>query len=126
MVAMARAFICDPEYGKKAYENRGEDVVPCLRCNRCHVAQNRNENWTAACSVNPRLGISHRLGKLAEPSEAPNFGIKKKVAVIGGGPAGMKAAILAAEKGHSVTLFEKSDHLGGQWYTRSLFPSSGL
>ena len=114
MVAMARAFICDPEYGKKAYENRGEDVVPCLRCNRCHVAQNRNENWTAACSVNPRLGISHRLGKLAEPSEAPNFGIKKKVAVIGGGPAGMKAAILAAEKGHSVTLFEKSDHLGGQ------------
>ncbi len=114
MIGMARAFICDPEYGKKAYENRGEDVVPCLRCNRCHVAQNRNENWTAACSVNPRLGISHRLAKLSQPSEAPNFGTKKKVAVVGGGPAGMKAAILAAEQGHDVTLFEKSAQLGGQ------------
>lgn len=114
MIGMARAFICDPEYGKKAYENRGEDVVPCLRCNRCHVAQNRNENWTAACSVNPRLGISHRLIKLSQPSEAPNFGKKKKVAVIGGGPAGMKASILAAEQGHDVTLFEKTNQLGGQ------------
>lgn len=114
MIGMARAFICDPEYGRKAYEGRGEDVVPCLRCNRCHVAQNRDENWTAACSVNPKLGISHRLAKLSGPSEAPDFGQKKKVAVVGGGPAGMKAAILAAEQGHAVTLFEKSDKLGGQ------------
>lgn len=122
MIGMARAFICDSEYGKKAYENRGEDVVPCLRCNRCHVPQGRNEVWTANCSVNPRIGIGHRLPRLSTPSEAPNFGQKKKIAVVGGGPAGMKAAILAAEKGHSVTLYEKEGTLGGQLVHADIVP----
>lgn len=100
LICMARAFICDPEFNKKLVQGRGEDIVPCIRCDRCHGA---------VCSVNPRVGLSHVFDTLYD---APD-GVKK-VAVIGGGPAGMKAALTAAERGHKVTLFEKSDHLGGQ------------
>jgi len=122
MIGMARAFICDSEYGKKAYEGRGEDVTPCLRCNKCHSPQDRNENWTSICSVNPYVGIRHRMPKLSEPSEVPNSGSKKKIAVVGGGPAGMKAAILAAEKGHAVTLYEKEAFPGGQLAHSDIVP----
>jgi NADPH-dependent 2,4-dienoyl-CoA reductase/sulfur reductase-like enzyme len=108
MVAMARAFICDPEYGKKAYQGRNEDVVPCIRCNKCHGFSMVGP-WFSACSVNPKIGIEHRVDRMVETPAAP-----QKVAVIGGGPAGMKAAIVAAEKGHKVTLYEKNYFLGGQ------------
>lgn len=100
LVCMARAFICDPEFVKKLQQGRGEDVVPCIRCDRCHGA---------VCSVNPKIGLAHVMDDLYD---APD-GVKK-VAVIGGGPAGMKAALTAAERGHQVTLFEAQDHLGGQ------------
>lgn len=104
MIAMARSFICDSEYGKKAYEGRGEDVVPCIRCNKCHG----DTNWLSFCSVNPKIGHEHRLDRMVEtPAKAKN------VAIIGGGPAGMKAAITAAERGHKVTLYEKNAYLGG-------------
>jgi len=108
MVSMVRAFICDPEYGKKAYEGRGDDVVPCVRCNKCH-GTNLTGPWLNVCSVNPTAGIAHKVERMIEP-----VGISKKVAVIGGGPAGMKAAIVAAERGHKVTLYEKTYFLGGQ------------
>jgi len=108
MIAMARAFICDPEYGKKAYEGRGEDVVPCIRCNKCHGVSLTGP-WHSVCSVNPTIGIGHRINRMIEPP-----GKSKNVAIIGGGPAGMKAAIVAAERGHKVTLFEKNYFLGGQ------------
>ena len=98
-VSMARAFICDPEYGQKLLEGRGEDVVPCLRCNGCHGGR---------CSVNPRHGYMH-LNMFPDPPKK-----SKAVAVIGGGPAGMVAAITAAKRGHHVTLYEKTGVLGGQ------------
>jgi len=106
MITMARAWHADPEYGKKAYEGRGEDVIPCLLCNRCH-GPGFTGPWYAACSVNPKIGLESTVNAIDPP------GRQKKVAVIGGGPAGMKAAIVAAERGHQVTLYEKSESLGG-------------
>ncbi len=108
LIAMARSWICDPEYGKKAYEGRGEDVVPCIRCNKCHVP-NDSDKFRSFCSVNPRVGLEDQLDKLVTPPEC-----KKKIAVVGGGPAGMQAAIECAKRGHAVTLFEKTGTLGGQ------------
>lgn len=107
-IGMARAFISNPEYGNLVYEDRYEDMVPCLKCNRCHLTGPK-EPWLSACSVNPKWGIEWKAERMAAPVER-----KKKVAIIGGGPGGMKAAIVAADRGHQVTLYEKSDRLGGQ------------
>lgn len=100
-VSMARAFICDPNYGQKILEERAEDIVPCLRCNSCHGGR---------CSVNPRNGLAHVMDGMFPTSPAH----QRKVAVIGGGPAGMVATLTAARRGHRVTLYEKSNQLGGQ------------
>jgi 2,4-dienoyl-CoA reductase-like NADH-dependent reductase (Old Yellow Enzyme family)/thioredoxin reductase len=107
LVCMGRAFICDPEYGRKADEGRGEDVVPCILCNKCHG--NANSPNIDVCSVNPALGLAHKVNRMVALDTTP-----KRVAVIGGGPAGMRAAVTAAERGHSVTLYEKNGTLGGQ------------
>jgi len=106
MITMSRAWHADTEYGKKAYEGRGEDVVPCIRCNRCH-GPGFTGPWFAACSVNPKIGLPSTVAAIEPPTRS------RKVAVIGGGPAGMKAALTAAERGHKVTVYEKSDALGG-------------
>jgi len=107
MITMARAFICDPEYGEKIYAGRGEDVVPCILCNKCHYEDNLEGPWYSVCTVNPKLGITPAVRAIVAPR------MSKNVAVIGGGPAGMKAAITAVERGHKVTLFEKDSTLGG-------------
>jgi 2,4-dienoyl-CoA reductase-like NADH-dependent reductase (Old Yellow Enzyme family)/thioredoxin reductase len=105
-VAMARALLADPEWPNKARSGRGKDIVPCLRCNACyHVAI---QSLTHGCAVNPVFCREERVKTdlmLGKPG--------KKIAIIGGGPAGMKAAITAVERGHKVTLFEKEAELGG-------------
>jgi len=107
-ISMGRGWIADPDLGTKAYEGRGEDVVPCIKCMRCHDSA-CIENRTYVCSVNPAIGLEHRLEKIVKPPRA-----RKKIAVVGGGPAGMEAALIAAERGHDVTLYEMSGALGGQ------------
>jgi 2,4-dienoyl-CoA reductase-like NADH-dependent reductase (Old Yellow Enzyme family)/thioredoxin reductase len=110
MIAMARSFIADFDYGKKAYEGRGEDVVPCVRCNKCHMSgDHMRDPYVSVCTVNPQWGLLDSPERLIEPPAR-----KKRVAVIGGGPAGMEAALVAAERGHQVTLYEKQAVLGGQ------------
>ena len=105
-VAITRAFIADPDMMKKSLEGHEDDVVPCVKCMRCHDSAVYGHQF--ACTVNPKTGLEASLDKIVKPAERV-----KKVAVIGGGPAGMKAALTACERGHEVTLFEKQDHLGG-------------
>ncbi len=105
-VAISRALIADPQLIPKSMLGKAEDVVPCVKCMRCHDSA-VYENFFQ-CSVNPTIGIQHDLENLILDSDSI-----KKVAVIGGGPSGMKAALTASERGHAVTLYEKSDALGG-------------
>ena len=108
LIGGARTFLTDYDFFEKVKEGRGEDITPCIRCNKCHVPSLKG-NWLSGCSVNPRLGLNSNIQKLTKPASG-----WRNVAVVGGGPAGMRAALMAAERGYSVTLFEKTDRLGGQ------------
>lgn len=103
---LGRALIADPELPKKLLEGRREDVRPCLRCNEDCIGRIWNHRTKLSCSVNTRVG-EERAFKI-EKTDSP-----KNVVVIGGGPAGLEAARVAALEGHKVTLFEKDGHLGG-------------
>ena len=105
-VAMARALIADPEMIIKCADGRIEDVTPCIQCMRCHDSAVYGTHHQ--CAVNPKAGLEFWFEKMVEPPKG-----EKKVAVIGGGPTGMKAALTAAERGHKVTLYEKTGSLGG-------------
>ena len=106
-VSIARGVIADPDLANKAYEGRGEDVRPCIKCFKCHDGACYYDHFV--CSVNPEIGIEDRLDRYILPTEGG-----KKICVVGGGPAGMQAAVYLADRGHRVTLFETKDHLGGQ------------
>lgn len=101
-VSIARALIADPEFPNKAKRGQRDQITPCIRCERC-----RNFHYHRQCAVNPTEGRYVRL-LYANPSPK-----RKKVAVVGGGPGGMQAALTAAERGHDVTLYERSAALGG-------------
>lgn len=106
MVALARALAADPLWPVKAREGRADEIVPCLRCLQCyHIATNR---WNVACSVNPRYGNEDIVPLVLEPAQQ-----KKHVVVVGAGPAGCRAAMAAAERGHEVTVLEKGPRIGG-------------
>ena len=104
IIGMARGLIADPEWANKARRGEADRIVPCLRCSECVINLQYNR---FACQVNPRIGRSERLKTIAEPSA------KKRAVIVGGGPAGMQAAITASKRGHEVTLLEKSGQLGG-------------
>ncbi len=106
-VMLGRALVADPFWPRKAREGREEDIVPCLRCTYCyHVASEHN---CITCSVNPRFHRENRV-----PLRLERAVRHKRVVVIGGGPAGCKAALTACERGHEVILLEKEGELGGQ------------
>jgi 2,4-dienoyl-CoA reductase-like NADH-dependent reductase (Old Yellow Enzyme family)/thioredoxin reductase len=105
IIGMGRALLADPEFPNKARNGRRKEIIPCLRCNSCLTALGYND--ILACAANPQTGRELRW------QAAPRPAASRKVLVVGGGPAGMKAAITAAERGHDVTLLEKSNALGG-------------
>lgn len=111
IVASARAFWADPYWVIKSYNGMEEDIVPCVRCNLCisghYVPYVPYSIGVRRCTVNPRVGLDWEDKYLETMPE------KKKVLIIGGGPAGMQAAVTAADLGHSVILCEKDDKLGG-------------
>lgn len=110
IIAAGRAYISNPDYAELLREGRDEDLVPCLRCNKCH-GRGEHDAFQSVCSVNPKIGIEHRLDIL-ESQPGPSMNI----AVVGGGPAGMKAAMELCDRGHKVTIYEAQDHLGGAIY----------
>ena len=106
-VAMCRPLMADPDMPIKYAENRSEDRRPCLRCNTCtkHLFVPK-PIW---CAVNPISGMANELPDGVVP-KAP---VKKRVAIAGGGPGGIQAMQTLLDRGHDVTLYEKTDHLGG-------------
>jgi NADPH-dependent 2,4-dienoyl-CoA reductase/sulfur reductase-like enzyme len=107
LVAMARGTIADPYTVNKAKSGQDKEIVPCIKCFQC--LDEFKDTHYYSCSVNPYAGRESMMEMLI-----PREYTKKKVAVIGGGPGGMYAAMLAVERGHTVTLYEKKETLGGQ------------
>jgi mycofactocin system FadH/OYE family oxidoreductase 2 len=117
MVAMTRQHIADPETVRKLAEGRPEDVRGCISCNQgCLDMLPKGRHIT--CIHNPAAGYEAELGLgTLRPAAAP-----RRVAVVGGGPAGMKVAEIAARRGHDVVLLERRDDLGGQVRLASAVP----
>ena len=107
-IAMGRALIADPFLPRKIMRGKVEDITPCLRCGECQSGMMKNK--TMRCAVNPYIGREMEYFHPIPTRET------KKLLIVGGGPAGMQAAITACERGHKVTLVEKSDRLGGLKY----------
>lgn len=114
LVSMARPFLADPQIVLKAAEGREGEINTCIACNQgCldHVFEGK----LATCLVNPRACRETEVAP--GPSAAP-----RRIAVVGAGPAGLAAAVTAAERGHAVTLFEAADDIGGEFEVASRVP----
>ena len=110
---MTRPLIADPGYVNKLKENRFDEIRPCSRCMHCHFDFDEQGNFYEHCRVNAAHMRAYHGDVMPEGFEPAPAETPKKVLVIGGGPAGMEAAAVAAKRGHQVTLVEKNGYLGG-------------
>ncbi len=118
LVAMARTWIAEPDWFKKLEEDREDEIRPCMSCNQgCLGFVTRGQPGT--CVINPVAGRETEVPEL-KPAAAP-----KTIAVVGGGPAGMEAARVAALRGHRVELYEAGPRLGGQMRLAAEAPHRG-
>ena len=117
MVSIVRGQIADPHLANKAREGRPEDIRPCISCNRMCWGRRYRDYWIS-CLVNPSAGREFEWGG----DRFERAAMPKRVLVVGGGPAGLEAARVAAERGHQVTLVEASNQLGGQFRLAGLQP----
>ena len=117
MVSIVRGQIADPHLATKAMEDRPEDVRGCISCNQMCWGRRYRDYWIS-CLINPSAGREFEWGgDRFTPADTP-----RRVLVVGGGPAGLEAARVAAERGHRVTLTEASGQLGGQFRLAGMQP----
>ena len=114
LVSLARPFLADSEFVKKAFENKSKEIVPCIACNQACLDHTFSMKLTS-CLVNPRACRETELSydKVMK---------SKKIAVVGAGPAGISFSITAAQRGHNVSLFEKNNEIGGQLNFAKMIP----
>ncbi|MDK1378694.1 MULTISPECIES: FAD-dependent oxidoreductase [unclassified Sinorhizobium] len=120
LVSIVRGQIADPHLARKASDDRPDDIRGCISCNQMCWGRRSRDYWIS-CLINPSAGREFEWGgdrftRTAEP---------KKVLVVGGGPAGLEAARVAAERGHKVTLVEASSRLGGSFLLAGMQPRRG-
>ena len=107
MVSMARPFLADPNFVRKAAEGRADEINTCIGCNQACLDHTFGGKITS-CLVNPRA--CHETELVIAPTAKP-----KRIAVVGAGPAGLSFAVTAAERGHTVELFDSASEIGGQF-----------
>ena len=119
LIGLGRALICDPEFPNKLAQGKAGKIRRCIACNQGCLGYVRTFDLEGhgllTCLQNPMVG--HEREFALKPAE-----VKKRVVVIGGGPAGMEAAVIAAESGHEVILFERESVLGGQMILAATAP----
>ena len=114
MVSMARPFLADPDFVNKSAEGRASEIAPCIGCNQACL-DHTFSGKISSCLVNPRACFETEL----------NYGpadVSKTVAIVGAGPAGLMTALVADQRGHAVTLFERDGQLGGQLNMARVIP----
>ena len=120
MVSIVRGQIADPHLVNKARDGRPKDIRPCISCNQLCIGRRLRDYW-ASCLVNPSVAREHQWdGDTVPRAENP-----REILVVGGGPAGLETARVAAERGHKVRLVEKGGELGGQFRLAAGQPERG-